>query len=265
MPTGERRNLILSYVDPAAYQTQTQYMGATIGRYANRIRIKDGVQLHGGPDGFDRRVWQANQLTEQSVEFTLISVDGDQGFSGELVASVRYTLGNDFSIRIDWEASCSKACPVGLTNHVYFNLDGSDHVLGHRLKVNADYYLPVDTAGLPTGGLQGVGMTDFDLREPRKLKNTIRYDHAFALNDILAAELTSDDGRVHMQLFTDQSALQVYTGNSLSPAHAGIALEPEYLPDSPNQPVQEPYWPNCIIEPNERWHRFMECRFITKR
>jgi aldose 1-epimerase len=253
MPTGERRDLILSYDNLTAYKAQTQYVGATIGRYVNRIRRQDGsVQLHGGPDGFDRRVWTIQKVTERSVQFTLISADGDQGFAGELHASVTYTLGDDFSIKIDWQAICNKASPVCLTNHAYFNLDGEGNVLDHQLRVNADYYLPVDSVGLPTSGLQLVEQMDFDLHKPKRLKDTIRFDHAFALNDVLAAELTSGDKRVTMQLRTDQSALQVYTGNGLSPAHAGIALEPEYLPDTAD---------DHILAPNERWYRFMECRW----
>jgi aldose 1-epimerase len=255
MPTGERRDLILRYDNLAAYHAQTQYVGATIGRYANRIRKKDGtVQLHGGPDGFDRRVWQVAKVTDRSVQFTLISSDGDQGFAGELHASVTYTLSDDFAIKIDWEAITSKPSPVCLTNHAYFNLDGEGDVLDHQLRVNADDYLPVDSMGLPTSGLQLVEQTDFDLRSPKQLKNAMRFDHAFALTDVLAAELTSGDRRVTMQLRTDQPALQVYTGNGLTPTHAGIALEPEYLPDTANV---------HILPPNERWRRFMACRWHT--
>lgn len=298
MMEGNRRELLLGCASLADYVRQPGYLGATVGRYANRIRDSrctvDGQtielapnegrhQLHGGPDGFDRRIWQVESHTSQRLVLTLVSPDGDQGWPGEVQARVSYTLGSELALEIAFETTTSRACPVNLTHHAYFNLDGdageaTRSVLQHHLQVLAPAWLPVDADLLPAGELEPVDDTGFDLRELRRIDQAIAaepvlqagrgFDHALALDpdcaDALraAARLLSSDGRVSMSLATDLPALQVYSGQGLAglpardgtvyPAHAGIALEPQYLPDSPNHPVAPPHWPDVVQRPGQR-------------
>lgn len=181
--------------------------GASIGRYANRIANSrytfdgetvtlspsQGVnQLHGGPEGFDKRRWQIVNQNDRQVLFALSSDDGDQGFPGNLGATVQYRLTDDNRISITYRATVDKPCPVNMTNHVYFNLDGEQSdVRNHKLQILADEYLPVDEGGIPHDGLKSVAGTSFDFRsakiiasefladdDQRKVKG---YDHAFLL------------------------------------------------------------------------------------
>lgn len=181
--------------------------GASIGRYANRIANSrytfdgetvtlspsQGVnQLHGGPEGFDKRRWQIVNQNDRQVLFALSSDDGDQGFPGNLGATVQYRLTDDNRISITYRATVDKPCPVNMTNHVYFNLDGEQSdVRNHKLQILAGEYLPVDEGGIPHDGLKSVAGTSFDFRsakiiasefladdDQRKVKG---YDHAFLL------------------------------------------------------------------------------------
>lgn len=298
LPDGSRREVLLGCADLADYQSQRAYLGATLGRYANRLRegrfSLDGAsfavepnegrhQLHGGPQGFDRRLWQAKLSTPRRLELSLRSPDGDQGFPGEVEARVCYALGDGLALEISWEVTSSRACPVNLSNHAYFNLDGdrgcaTTSCLNHHLQVQAPLWLPVGSDRLPCEELQPVEDTGLDLRELRRLDEAIQsdlvlstnqgFDHSLALDPICAdalhsaARLLSADGRVAMALATNLPALQIYTGQGLAgtpsrdgfpyPAHAGIALEPQFLPDSPNHAVQEPHWPDCVLRPGQR-------------
>ncbi|NUT33103.1 MAG: galactose mutarotase, partial [Hamadaea sp.] len=188
--------LLLALPDIAAYAGRHPYLGAVVGRYANRIahgRFElDGeayavaanegdTTLHGGPDGFDRRIWTAEPLTGAAVRLTLTSPDGDQGFPGTLTASVTYTLDERGVLALDYEARTDRPTVVNLTNHAYFNLAGADAganansdveagtVLGHELSVDADAYLPIDEAAIPVGPPAPVAGTPFDLRTPQRL------------------------------------------------------------------------------------------------
>ncbi|MGY0197176.1 galactose-1-epimerase [Leptothrix sp. BB-4] len=298
MMEGSRRELLIGCASLADYVAQKAYLGATVGRYANRIRDSrctvDGQvfplapnegpnQLHGGPDGFDRRTWTVESHTPQRLVLSLVSPDGDQGWPGEVLARVSYTLGADLALEIAFETTTTRACPVNLTHHAYFNLDGdagasTRNVLQHHLQILAPSWLPVGADLLPAGELEPVDDTGFDLRELRRLDQAIAaepalqvgkgFDHAYALDpacaDALraAVRLLSSDGRVAMSLATDLPALQVYSGQGLAghpardgsayPAYAGIALEPQYLPDSPNHPVAPPHWPDVVQRPGER-------------
>ena len=304
LPDGGRRELLLGCADLAEYQRQTYYIGATIGRFTNRIRdsrfVLDGQevlllpnegehQLHGGPDSFDRRFWQLEFHDERRVRLGLVSPDGDQGYPGELHASVSYALGDDLSLTVSFEARCSAPCPVGLTHHAYFNLDGDQggatpSVLQHRLRVAADQWLPVDAQMQATAELAPVDGSGFDLRGGRQLAEAIRadpvlrggegFDHSLALEAAVAsAELSSSDGRVRMQLSTDQPALQVFTGQGLGkvrardgqpyPAHAGIALEPQFHPGSPRHAPHPPQWPDCILRPGHSWRSQSRFQFFV--
>lgn len=287
---GSVREAVLGCATPADYLHQSAYLGACIGRYANRISqallTRSGCQLqanqpphqlHGGPQGFNCRRWLIVSQTPDEVIYRLNSPDGDQGFPGNLTAEVRYQLKEDNSLVISYWAETDQPCPVALTNHAYFNLDANQgDARQHRLQINADRYLPVTAAGIPDGDLQPVAGSGFDFRQAKSVaddfltdadqKKTSGYDHAFLLNTLSgdsqpAARLWSADGKLRMSVFTDAPALQLYTGNFLAgtPArqgvyenYQGIALETGFLPDSPNHPE----WPqpDCWLAAGEKMH-----------
>jgi aldose 1-epimerase len=297
--TGQRRELLLGYADPATYLAQPHYLGATVGRFTNRIRqgrftvdgqpvqllVNNGQnQLHGGPDGFHRRVWTVLHHSAHSLRLGLHSPDGDQGFPGAVQAQAEFVLGLDLSIEVRFEATTTAPCPVRLTQHAYFNLDGDRNgdtpsCLDHQLQLRASHWLPVDGECLPQAELKPVEGTGFDLRQPRRLRDAISsdpvlmshrgFDHSLSLDAAArsgtapAAELLSGDGRVRLQITTDQPALQVYSGQALAGvrtrdggaycAHAGIALEPQVPPDCMNHAVQPPLWPDCVLRPGQVW------------
>ncbi|WP_034913480.1 galactose-1-epimerase [Erwinia sp. 9145] len=287
MKDGTVREALLGCATPSDYLHQTAYLGATVGRYANRIaqaRLSvNGAtiqlaanqgehQLHGGPEGFNARRWQILSQSAQNVVYQLDSPAGDQGFPGRLLATVTYSLTEDNTLSIAYHATVDEACPVNLTNHAYFNLD-AEHgdARQHTLRLNADRYLPVDSDGIPGAALKSVANTSFDFRQPKRVAQDFLqdddqravkgYDHAFLLSsrEQPAAELYSADGRLKLTVFTEAPALQFYSGNYLAgtpareqgvyTAFQGIALESEFLPDSPNHPE----WPQptCWLAPGE--------------
>lgn len=287
MNDGSVREALLGCATPSDYLSQTAYLGATVGRYANRIAgstiSRDGQtfhltanqgahQLHGGPEGFDRRRWQIVRQAAQEVEYRLDSPAGDQGYPGTLLVSLTYRLEDDNTLSIAYQATVDEACPVNLTNHAYFNLDAvHGDARQHSLQLNADRYLPVDNEGIPNADLKAVAGTSFDFRQAKTVAQDFLsdddqravkgYDHAFLLNDgeQPAAELWSADGKLKLTVFTTAPALQFYSGNYLDgtpareqgvyTAFQGIALESEFLPDSPNHPE----WPqpDCWLAPGE--------------
>ncbi|EMM1154979.1 galactose-1-epimerase [Citrobacter freundii] len=298
---GSVREALLGCASPEQYPGQAAFLGASIGRYANRIAnsrytfagetvelipSQGDNQLHGGPDGFDKRRWQIVNQNDRQVLFALTSDDGDQGFPGHLCATVQYRLTDDNRISITYRATVDKPCPVNLTNHVYFNLDGDKtDVRQHKLQILADEYLPVDEMGIPHDGLKSVAGSTFDFRTPkiissefladddqRKVKG---YDHGFLLQaqgntHTPVARLWSRDEKLQMEVYTSAPALQFYSGNFLGgtpsrgpDAYAdwqGLALESEFLPDSPNHPE----WPqpDCFLRPGEEYASVTEYRFI---
>ncbi|GDX04728.1 galactose-1-epimerase [Buttiauxella sp. A111] len=301
MKDGSVRETLLGCETPEDYLKQSAYLGATVGRYANRIAnstfSRDGVtvsvtanqgahQLHGGPDGFDKRRWRIVRQNEHEVLYTLDSQDGDQGYPGELRATARYALTEDNCITVEFRAKTSKACPVNLTNHAYFNLDGQQNdIRQHRLQLLADSYLPVDSNGIPQAGLKNVEGTSFDFRTVKTIADDFLsdndqvlvkgYDHAFLLQaqgdaSQPAAHLWSSDNKLQMTVYTTAPALQFYSGNYLDGtpareqgtyrAYQGLALESEFLPDSPNHPE----WPqpDCWLQPNEEYLSITEYEFI---
>ena len=169
---GNRREVLLGVNSMENFDKQASYLGATVGRYANRIangRFKidgktykletnqAGNTLHGGPNGFDKRRWSITEQTEASVVFSLVSVDSDQGFPGKLNVSVRYELTEDNRVSIEYTATTDKATPVNLTNHAYFNLLGAEaghDCLSHIVSINASQFLPTNSVGIPLGNLK---------------------------------------------------------------------------------------------------------------
>lgn len=284
MAGGAAREVLLPprHARIGADQPRT-FMGATLGRYANRIaggRIeRDGQawpltlgagerhQLHGGPQGWDTRCWTLAQHDSRSARYELVSPDGDQGFPGEAHASVTYALLDAQTLEITYTATVDAPSPLCLSNHAYFNLDARQDgacsdVRQHALQISAARYLPVDAELIPRGELADVAGTGFDFQVRRPVGS--HYDHAFLLDapglEAAQAVLTSADGRLRMALSTTLPALQLYTGQGLGglPAPddlhytpcAGLALEPQCLPDSPHHPE----WPqpSCWLVPGER-------------
>jgi aldose 1-epimerase len=217
----------------------------------------------------------------------LDSADGDQGYPGRLRAKLTYGLPEPGCLRMDFETVADQRCPVSLTSHAYFNLDGDARsVAGHVLRVQAEQYLPLDAASIPTGEFAPVAGTPFDLRRFRLLREALAplgapprgYDHCFvldALRDAQAspvAELVSSDGQVALQLFTNYPGLQVYSGQHLAEskgrdgkalaARSGIALEAQHFPDAPNRPE----WPDhgAVLEPGLVRRDFIAYRFSAR-
>ncbi|PUA80206.1 galactose-1-epimerase [Nocardioides currus] len=295
---GQRRHVVLGHADVAERLASTDYVGGTIGRYANRIAggrfVLDGREvtvgthdrgnsLHGGPEGFDVRLWDVVGLGPDEVVLSLTSPDGDQGFPGTVRATVRYRVDGS-TVSVEMSATTDATTVVNLTNHAYLNLDGegAGTIDDHLLLVEADSYTPVDATGIPLGDHAPVDGTPFDLRESTPIGPAIRAEHPQVVdatgidhNFVLlgegmrrAAVLESLRTRTRLELWTDQPGLQVYTGNFLGGRRRstsggryrqgdGIALEPQLAPDSPNRPD----WPSAVLRPGEVYRSSIEWRF----
>ena len=289
---GKPTDIVIGFDSVKQYVTSTEpYFGATIGRYGNRIAkgkfTLDGKEyslfknngpntLHGGKKGFQYVVWDARQMGDSSLELTYFSKDMEEGFPGNLNVSVTYTVTNDNSLRIHYEATTDKETVVNLTNHAFFNLNGqgSGSINNHLLMINADKYTPVDSTLIPTGNLEPVANTPFDFRklvtigsrietENQQLKNGKGYDHNYVLNNAeiklhVAAIVEGDQSGIKMQIVTDEPGLQFYSGNFMQSKNTmkgghkddfrtAFALETQHFPDSPNQPG----FPTTILKPGE--------------
>ncbi len=291
------RNVALGHSTVSDYLASTAYVGAVVGRYGNRIAHGhlpiDGVvhrlptndrghTLHGGPDGFDRRLWEVVDHGPDHAELVLTSPDGDQGFPGELTARVRYEVDGD-SLRLTWTARTTAPTPVNLTTHAYWNLDGegSGAIEDHLLTVPSGLFAPTDATAIPLGHLAPVDGTPLDLRRPTRLGDVLRrdlppeqhdeqlvlsggIDHSFVVPGQGVREvavLESPAGGLRLRMASDQPAVQVYTGNKLDGTlrgtsggsyeqGAGIALEPQLVSDSPHRTPAEG-WPSCLLRPGE--------------
>lgn len=304
MPDGSRREVVLGHAALADHAREPGFFGAIVGRFANRLAgaafvldghehqllANEGVnQLHGGPEGFDRRTWTVVDHGPLHLRLSLHSPDGDQGYPGDLHAEVEYRIDPVRpAITLHFGARVSAPCPVSLTSHPYFNLDGdAASVLRHRLHVAADAMLPVRADMIPTGEVAAVDGGAFDLRRARLIGEGLGrgeqqargsgYDHCFVLEpaaargERAAAELVSSDERLAMRLFTDYPGLQVCSGNFVHRSngrdglpfarHAGIALEPQFFPDAPNHPVWREQ--GCMLRPGQPLSRMMRLEFGT--
>jgi aldose 1-epimerase len=296
LPQGGEREVLLGHAQPQDHLREGGYLGGLIGRYANRIagaRYRlDGIeqrlaanegpnQLHGGPQGFHRRRWQVLEATPRELRLKLVSPEGDQGFPGVLTVEAVYAFNAPGELSLSWAAHCTAACPVNLTSHAYFNLDGDARsIAGHELQIMADEVLPVDAAQIPTGQVLPVAGTAFDFRHARPAigDDGRVYDHCWRLAARCAgarhpaATLTSADSRVTVAIFTTLPGLQHYSGQHLAEAHgrdgrpfapsAGIALEPQFFPDSPNRPE----WPqpSCVLRPGAVMSHQIRWRFSVR-
>ncbi len=280
------------------------FFGALVGRYANRIGgarftlggveykvdKNDGANsLHGGARGFDKAVWTAKELADGGVELTYLSKDGEQGYPGNLTATVAYHLTVANELQIDFAATTDKATVVNLTNHSYFNLKGAGDgdILGHLVMLNADRFTPVDSGLIPTGELRAVKGTPFDFRkataigarieqDDEQLKLGHGYDHNWVLNGRggrlkLAARVEEPStGRV-LEVSTTEPGIQFYTGNFLDGKivgkggkaygrRSGFCLETQHFPDSPNKGQ----FPSTVLKPGGRFESTTVFKFFVE-
>ncbi|MFC8365880.1 aldose epimerase family protein [Streptomyces griseorubiginosus] len=266
---GRTADVVLGFAGLDGYLEHSgPYLGAFIGRYANRIagaRFElDGRtyalaannapnSLHGGENGFDKRVWDLEPAGEFGVRLSRVSPHGEEGFPGRLEVSGTYALDESGALRISYEAVTDAPTLVNLTNHSYFNLAGSGNAGGHELRIDASRFTPVDADLIPTG-VEEVEGTRFDFRRTRKVG--AGYDHNFVLDKglteqaVQVAELFDPaSGRV-VTVSTTEPGLQLYTADHLPEPFApgdGIALETQHFPDSPHRPE----FPSTVLRPGE--------------
>jgi aldose 1-epimerase len=284
---GRRANVVLGCADLDGYRADTAYLGAIVGRYANRIAggrfaldgapvqltCNDGSNsLHGGDAGFGKVVWRAVAADTPAgacLALRHVSPHGAAGYPGTLEVEVRYTVSADDALRIDYEAETDRPTVVNLTHHGYFNLAGADarDIYGHEIMVAADAFTPVDASLIPTGEVRAVAGTPFDLRAPAAIgariadaafRATGGFDHNFVLANAranaprLAAALRDPASGRTMTVLTTEPGVQFYTGNFLDSGRgrgAGLCLETQHFPDSPNQPA----FPSTVLRPGERF------------
>jgi aldose 1-epimerase len=299
---GIAGDVVLGFNSLEEYREKSPYFGAICGRVANRIARGqfelDGRKyslainnepnsLHGGEVGFDKVVWRGTPRETpegQAVVFTYLSKDGEEGYPGNLLSTVTYTLTKDNSLVVDYSAVSDAPTPVNLTHHSYFNLagEGSGDILDHELFINAERYTPGDDTLIPAGQLAPVVNTPLDFTSPMKIGARIKkveggYDHNFVISRFddtsmtLAARVYEPkSGRV-MEIHTTEPGLQFYSGNFLDGTitgksgkpykkHNAFCLETQHYPDS----INKPEWPSIVLRPGDTYRHTIVHRFYTR-
>jgi aldose 1-epimerase len=299
---GKNADVVLGFDNLEQYLGDHPFFGGTIGRYGNRIAkgkfTLDGKEyslalnngpnsLHGGKEGFNRKVWKAEPVKVPdgaAVKFTYVSKDGEEGYPGTLDASVTYELTDDNALKLTYHASTDKPTVVNLTNHSYFNLSGagSGDILNEVLELEADRYTPVDSTLIPTGELKSVAGTPFDFRKPTaigarnaQVPGTGGYDHNFVLNGAagkmrkIGSVSDPASGRV-MEIWTTEPGVQFYVSLGLNGSIQGIGgayrkfgalcLETQHFPDSPNHPD----FPSTVVRPGKDYESRTVYKFSAK-
>ena len=279
------------------------FLSTLIGRYGNRIAkgkfkldgkeynltINNGPNsLHGGPTGFHARVWDAEQTSKQSITLHYLSVDGEEGFPGNLDVTVIYTLSNDNELIITYNAITDKKTLVNLTHHAFFNLAGlanpTPSVENNILTINADYYTPMDDVSIPTGEIAKVEGTPMDFRTPhvvgsridddfQQLVYGVGYDHCYVLNKeeqgtlTFAAKCVEPNSKRSLEVYTTEPGVQLYTANWHSgfegyhkatfPKRSAICFEAQHFPDSPNKG----HFPSVVLNPGDTYHQVTIYKF----
>ena len=302
---GVMRDVVLGFDSIQDYLSYPSDFGATIGRYANRINqgrfvLDDreyelpqnnyGHCLHGGPRGFQYRVFKGVQKNAQELELTYLSKNGEEYFPGNLNCTVTMTLTDDNAIDIKYAAETDQPTIVNMTNHSYFNLDGdpSRNNSDYLLTLHADYYTPVDSTFMTTGELAPVTDTPMDFRTPasigerinqnfEQLKNGNGIDHNWVLNtegDVnqVCASLESPVTGIVLDVYTNEPGIQVYCGNFLDGSLKGkkgivynfrsaVCLETQKYPDTPNKPE----WPSAVLRPGEKYNSHCIYKFSVRK
>jgi aldose 1-epimerase len=296
---GVLGDIVLGYETLDDYVKNPRYLGALIGRHANRIGVGkfslNGVEyqlsqnnganhLHGGFKGFDKRAWNASD-DGSVLRLSYLSKDGEESYPGNVNAEVTYKL-SDNKLGIEYRASTDAETIVNLTNHSYFNLKGEGTILDHELTLNADSFTPVSKELIPTGEIRSVEATPMDFRKGKVIGSEIRepynqlgftggYDHNFVLNDndgslrSVGRLYEASTGRV-VEVLTTQPGMQFYSGNFLDGSlvgkmgmvyhkYAGLCLEPQHFPDAPNHSN----FPSTVLRPGEEYKQSTVFRFST--
>lgn len=300
---GKLADVLLGYPTIEGFLSDPNYMGRTIGRFANRIKdasfALDGKEYkldrndgqncnHSGCAGFSHKLFDAEQLADNAVRFSLVSEDGDGGFPGEVHLTVTYTLTDALCLKIDYEATTTEVTPLNLTNHAYFNLDAEGDILSHELMIPTDRMLEADEAFIPSGKVVDVRGGAFDFLHKKPVGRDIDmkneqfvwnrgYNHCYLFTEErrdeacgLRAELSSRKSGRCLRVYSTLPAMQVYTGGYLDSETEGrfgrrvqpsdgVALEAQFCPDSPNKPQ----FPSCILQKGERYMHTIIFAFTT--
>lgn len=296
-------NIVLGYQDLESYVNDIFYCGVVVGRYANRISNAEFLldetpvtlsknsgknHLHGGFTGFGKKLWNSEVLFEDhrpKIKMNYLSKAGEEGYPGNLRASVVYSFCAGDTLEIIFEAETDSTTIVNLTQHPYFNLSGKRNLIHHHsIQLNGEYYLPVKSDMIPEGRMDPVMQTCFDLRQPTMLEERLQtdseqivltrgFDHCWVLENpkgkLKSAAFLKDaeTGRT-LEVLTDAPGIQLYTGNFLGTnghegtvnkfkKHGALCLEPQSFPDSPNLPG----FPSVVLKPGERYRRTIKYRF----
>lgn len=295
-------NVVLGYDTLEEYVSDKAYIGGLVGRYANRISkgsfqidgkmyslaCNDGMNhLHGGSEGFNKKIWEAQPVREPDgcgVALSLISPDGDEGYPGTIDVQVLYLLSSDNALIIDYTAATDIRTIVNLTQHSYFNLAGEGLIHDHTIRINASGYTPVDKDYIPTGSLKSVDGTALDFRKERKIGTVLAdadnpelieggFDHNFVLDgsgglSLPAAKLYHPGSGRTLEVYTTEPGLQFYSGNFLNEQmvgrggvpfckHGALCLEAQHFPDSPNQRA----FPSVILAPGHVYRQTTRYQF----
>jgi len=303
---GKPTDVVVGMNSAAGFKNATEpYFGATIGRVGNRIAkgkfTLDGKEyqvplnngknaLHGGVKGFQDVVWDVVKTNENTLVFSYVSPDGEQGFPGNLKVKVTYTITDDNSVKMEYEATTDKTTVVNLTNHAFFNLngEGSGTILNHELQIYANEFTPVDEGLIPSGELKAVKNTPFNFTSKHMIGERIEtqdeqlkfgkgYDHNYVLNGTKknglnhAATISGDKSGIVMDIFTQEPGLQFYSGNFMQSKNTfksgskddfrtAFALETQHFPDAPNQPKFAP----IVLKPGQKYHTVSYYQFSVK-
>ncbi len=306
---GHSAEVALGYDSMEGYLVAPNYFGATVGRYANRIRAgkftidgksyqlaknNNGNALHGGPAGFDKRLWTVGPVSSgptASVQLRYVSADGEEGYPGQLTVTATYSLDENSVLTVAYVAETTKPTIVNITNHSFFNLSGEasqKSIYDHFLTIPADATTPVDKGLIPTGELRPVAGTPFDFRKPTRIGARIRdasdqqivFGQGYDENFVIARDVSDkprfqarieapDTGRL-LDIYSNQPGIQFYTGNFLDgtaigrSGHAyrqgdGLALEPQLFPDTPNQPA----FGSARLDPGKTYRNTIAYHFST--
>ena len=307
---GGYQDVVLGFDSISQYINIPTDFGAAIGRYANRINKGQitidgkliqlpinnfGHCLHGGPDGWQNKVFKANQPNASTIILSLSSPDGDMNFPGNVDVTVTYKLTDDNAIDIQYEGTADQKTVLNMTNHSYFNLNGDPNIdiTNDTLFINADTFTPVDSTFMTTGAIVSVKETPFDFTTPTtvgerintegnlQLANGHGYDHNWVLREsnnitTVAAKVISPVTDIVLEILTDQPGIQIYTGNFLDGTVTGkkgityqrrnaICLETQVYPDSPNKCLKSTEWPSPFLEPGQTYKHHTIFRFSVNK